>query len=189
MKHIVKLSGKISEHNAVGFSKWNSEAEQKIKASGIPYTILRGNFFMQNILGSAGQIKQGSFTMGPAAKRVALLDARDIAASVVAALTEEGHEGKTYDLNGPELLDGDPQAAVLSSVLGRPVKYLDVTVDAFVEQLRSYGLPPWMVEAFGASIADPIPGDQSSAEIERILHRKRGTFKQFVKDYREAFQG
>ena len=188
VKHIVKLSGKISDHNSVGFSKWNSETEQKIKASGIPYTILRGNFFMQNLFGSAPQIKQGAFTSGPAAKRVALLDTRDIAATAVAPLTEEGHAGKTYDLNGPELLDGNAQAAVFSSVLGRPVKYLDVTVDAFVEQLKSYGLPAWMVEAFGAAVADPIPGDQSSTEVERILHRKPGTLEQFVKDYRTAFQ-
>ena len=184
----MKLSGKISDHNSVGFSKWNSEAEQKIKASGIPYTILRGNFFMQNLFGSAAQIKQGgAFTMGPAVKRVALLDTRDIPATAVAALTEEGHRGKTYDLNGPELLDGNAQAAVFSNVLGRPVKYLDITVDAFVEQLKSYGLPSWMVEAFGAAVADPIPGDQSSAEIERILHRKPGTLEQFVKDHRAAF--
>ena len=188
VKHIVKLSGKISDRSAVGFSKWNREGEQKIKASGIPYTILRGNFFMQNLFGSAAQIKQGSFTMGPAAKRFALLDTRDIAATAVAALTEEGHGGKTYDLNGPDLLDGNEQAAVFSSVLGRPVKYLDITVDAFIERLKSFGLPPWMVEAFGASVADPIPGDQSSAEIEHILYRKPGTLEQFVKDYCAAFQ-
>jgi uncharacterized protein YbjT (DUF2867 family) len=95
----------------------------------------------------------------------------------------------TYDLNGPGLLDGYAQAAVFSSVLGRPVKYLDATAEVFVEQLKSFGLPAWMVEAFGAAAADPkVPGDQSSAEIERILHRKPGTLEQFVKDYRAAFQ-
>jgi uncharacterized protein YbjT (DUF2867 family) len=86
VKHIVKLSGKFSDRDTVGFSKWNREAEQKIKESGIPYTILRGNFFMQNFFGSAAQIKQGAFTAGPAAKRVALLDTRDIAATAVAVL-------------------------------------------------------------------------------------------------------
>jgi uncharacterized protein YbjT (DUF2867 family) len=186
---IVKLSGKIAEHHTVGFSKWNREAEQKIKQIGIPYTILRGNFFMQNLFGSAAQIKQGAFTAGPAAKRVALLDTRDIAATAVAALTEEGHAGKTYDLNGPELLDGHAQAAVFSSVLGRPVRYLDVSADDFIGQLKSFGLPPWMVEAFGVAVADPeIPGDQSSAQIERLLHPKPGTLEQFIKDYRAAFQ-
>jgi|HubBroStandDraft_3_1064219.scaffolds.fasta_scaffold27872_3 uncharacterized protein YbjT (DUF2867 family) len=189
VKRIVKLSGKIAEHHTVGFSKWNREAEQKIKQSGIPYTILRGKFFMQNLFGSAAQIKQGAFTAGPAAKRIALLDARDIAATAVATLTEEGHAGKTYDLNGPELLDGHAQAAVFSSVLGRPVRYLDVSAADFIGQLKSFGLPPWMVEAFGVAVADSeIPGDQSSAQIERLLHRKPGTLAQFIKDYRAAFQ-
>jgi uncharacterized protein YbjT (DUF2867 family) len=81
---------------------------------------------------------------------IALLDTRDIAATAVAALTEEGHAGKIYDLNGPELPDGYAQSAVFSSVLGRPVKYLDVTADAFIGQLaflRSNGpVPLWVVQ-------------------------------------------
>jgi uncharacterized protein YbjT (DUF2867 family) len=189
VKRIVKLSGKIVDHHTVGFSLWNREAERRIKESGISYTILRGNYFMQNLFGSAEQIKHGAFFAGPAAKRIALIDARDIAPTAMAALTEEGHAGKTYDLNGPELLDGHAQATVFSSVLGRPVRYLDVSADDFIGQLKSFGFPPRMVEAFGVALADPeIPGDQSSAQVERILHRKPGTREQFVKDYRTAFQ-
>lgn len=189
VNRVVKLSGKIADHQTTGFSQWNREAERRIKESGIPYTILRGNYFMQNFFGNAEQIKQGAFSNGPAAQRTALIDARDIAAVVVAALTEGGHAGETYDLNGPELLDGHAQAGVISKVLGRPIRYLDVTVNEFVAQLKSFGLPPWMVEAFTVAASDPqIPGDQSSAEIERILHRKPGTLEQFITDYRAAFQ-
>ena len=190
VKHIVKMSGKISERDTAGFSVWNRAAEKRITESGIPYTILRGNYFMQNLFGSAAQIKQGAFTAGPAARPIALIDTRDIAATAVAALTEEGHAGKIYDLNGPELLDGHAQAAAFSKVLGRTVKYLDVTAEAFIGQLKNFGLPPWMVEAFGVAVASPeIPGDQSSAEVERVLHRKPRTLEQFIKDYRGAFEG
>jgi uncharacterized protein YbjT (DUF2867 family) len=189
VKRIVKLSGKISDRHTVGFSQWNRDAERRIRESGISYTILRGSYFMQNLFVNAEQIKQGAFTNGPAAKRIALIDARDIAAVAVAALTQEGHAGKTYDLNGPELLAGHAQATVISSVLGRTVRYLDVSVDDFIAQLKSLGLPPWMVEAFGVAMADPeIPGDQPSAEFERILHRKPGTLEQFIKGYRASFQ-
>jgi uncharacterized protein YbjT (DUF2867 family) len=189
VKRVVKLSGKITDRNIVGFSQWNRDAERRIRESGISYTILRANYFMQNLFGNAEQIRQSAFTNGPAAKRIALIDARDIAAVAVAALTEDGHAGKTYDLNGPELLDGHAQAAVISSVLGRPVRYLDVSVDDFVGQLKSFGLPAWMVEAFAVAAADrEIPGDQSSAEVERTLLRKPGTLEQFIKDNRGAFQ-
>jgi uncharacterized protein YbjT (DUF2867 family) len=189
VKRVVKLSGKITDRNIVGFSQWNRDAERRIRESGISYTILRANYFMQNLFGNAEQIRQGAFTNSPAAKRIALIDARDIAAVAVAALTEDGHAGKTYDLNGPELLDGHAQAAVISSVLGRPVRYLDVSVDDFVGQLKSFGLPAWMVEAFAVAAADrEIPGDQSSAEVERTLLRKPGTLEQFIKDNRGAFQ-
>lgn len=190
LKHIVKMSGKISEGDTVGFSVWNRAAEKRLAECGIPHTIFRGNYFMQNLFGSAAQIKNGAFTAGPAAKRVALIDTRDIAAAAVAALTEEGHAGKIYDLNGPELLDGYAQAAAFSKVLGRAVKYLDMTAEAFTEQLKNFGLPPWMVEAFGVAAASPeISGDQSSATIERILRRRPGTLEQFVRDYRPAFEG
>lgn len=188
VSRLVKLSGKIAEHHTVGFGVWNTEAERQIKDSGIPYTILRGNFFMQNLFGSAGQIQQGAFTMGPAAKKIALLDTRDVAAVAVAALTEPGHSGQTYDLNGPELLDGHAQAAVFSDVLGRPVKYLDVSAADFIENLKKFGLPDWLIEAFGVAAADAeVPGDQSSATVERILGRKPGSLGQFVRDYRAVF--
>ena len=144
---------------------------------------------MQNLFGNAEQIKQGTFTDGPAAKRIALHRHPGHRSRGCRCLTEEGYAGKTYDLNGPELLDGHAQAAVISSVLGRTVRYLDVSVDDFIGQLKSFGLPAWMVEAFAVAAADPeIPGDQSSAEVERILHRKPGTLEQFIKDYRGAFQ-
>jgi uncharacterized protein YbjT (DUF2867 family) len=189
VKRVVKLSGKIAEHHTVGFAVWNSEAERQIKASGIPYTILRGNFFMQNLFGSATQIKQGAFTMGPAAKKIALLDTRDAAAVAIAALTEPGHSGQTYDLNGPESLDGHAQAAVFSSVLGRPVKYLDVSATDFIENLKKFGMPDWLVEAFAVSAADSeVPGDQSSSTIERILRRKPNSLAKFVQDYRSVFE-
>lgn len=189
VKHVVKLSGKIAEHHTVGFGVWNTEAERQIKASSIPYTILRGNFFMQNLFGSAEQIKQGAFTMGPAAKKIALLDTRDVAAVAVAALTEAGHTGQTYDLNGPELLDGHAQAAVFSSILNRPVNYIDVSAADFIENLKRFNLPDWLIEAFGVAAADTeVPRDQSSATVERILGRKPGSLAQFVRDYRSAFE-
>lgn len=189
VNRVVKLSGKIAEHHTVGFGVWNTEAERQIKDSGIPYTILRGNFFMQNLFGSVEQIKQGAFTMGPAAKKIALLDARDIAAVVVAALTEPGHTGQTYDLNGPDLLDGYAQAAVFSNVLGRPVKYIDVSAADFVENMRKIGLPDWLVEAFGVAAADAeLPGDQSSETVKRILGREPKSLAGFVSDYRAAFE-
>jgi hypothetical protein len=59
------------------------------------------------------------------------------------------------DLNAPKLLDGHAQAAVISSVLDRTVRYLDVSADDFIGQLKGFGLPPWMAEAFGVAVADP----------------------------------
>ena len=189
IKRIVKLSGKPADHVTVGFARWNREAEERIKKTDVPSTILRANYFMQNLFGNAEQIKKGAFTNGPAGKRIALVDARDIAAMAVAALTEEGHAGKTYEVNGPERLDGYQQAAAISSALARTVAYVDVSAADFAAQLKSFGLPSWLIDAFSAAAADTSdPGPQSSADVERVLHRKPGTLAQFVKENSAAFQ-
>jgi len=65
VKRIVKLSGKISDHETAGFSQWNRDAERRIKQSGIPYTILRGKYFMQNLFGNAKQNKKRRFHQRP----------------------------------------------------------------------------------------------------------------------------
>jgi uncharacterized protein YbjT (DUF2867 family) len=190
VKRIVKLSGKISERGTSGFSLWNRDAERRIRESGTAYTILRGNNFMQNFFLRAAKIKEGAFTAGPAHLSSALIDTRDIAAMVVAALTEERHSGKTYEANGPEVLNGAEQAAVFSRALGRPIKYVDVSVDDYVKQLKSFGMPDWLTDSFRTvASADPKDrGDQSSADVEQVLRRKPGTLEQFVKDHRAAFQ-
>lgn len=71
VNRVVKLSGKITDRNIVGFSQWNRDAERRIRESGISYTILRANYFMQNLFGNAEQIRQSAFTNGPAAKCIA----------------------------------------------------------------------------------------------------------------------
>jgi uncharacterized protein YbjT (DUF2867 family) len=190
LKRIVKLSGKITERHTKGFSVWNREAERRIKATAIPYTILRGNTFMQNFLFRAAQIKQGTFTLGPGHLRQAFIDARDIAATAVAALTEEGHAGKTYEVNGPQALDGLGTAAAFSSALGRPITYMDMAADDYCKRLSSMGMPEWMVESVRvvASEDNRDRGDQSSADTDRVLRRKLTTLEEFVKEHRAAFQ-
>jgi uncharacterized protein YbjT (DUF2867 family) len=108
--------------------------------------------------------------------------------SVRAPATEPGHSGEIHDLNGPQLPDGHGQAAVFSSVLGRPVEYLDVSVTEFIDSLKRLGMPAWLIEAFGVAAADSaVPADQSSVTIERILRRKPGSLAQFVRDCRSMF--
>jgi uncharacterized protein YbjT (DUF2867 family) len=66
---------------------------------------------------------------------ISAVDIRDIAEAAAIALTSDGH-GKTYNLNGPEVLSGPKMASIWSALLGRTVRYSGDDMDAFEEQMR-----------------------------------------------------
>jgi uncharacterized protein YbjT (DUF2867 family) len=103
IRHIVKLSGlDIDKEPRFTMGDWHLAAEQSIAASGIAWTFLRPNSFMQNFLGNAGSIKAQSIYYSPfGSTPVAFVDAQDIGEVAATVLSSEGHEGRTYNLTGP----------------------------------------------------------------------------------------
>jgi uncharacterized protein YbjT (DUF2867 family) len=94
-------------------------------------TFLRPNLFMQGLLAFRETIiGQGKFFAAVGDARVSVIDVRDIAADAAAALTEEGHEGKTYDLTGPQALSHGEMAEKLSEALRRVIEFVDVPPEA-----------------------------------------------------------
>src|SRR5262249_36062989 len=110
-------------------------------------------------------------------------------AAAVAALTEDGHEGKTYDLTGPEALSHSEMAAKLSQVLQRQVEYVDVPPEAMKEALLSFGIPLWQGGGVGGGYAHYRRGE--AATIASGVKDATGTpprsFDSFARDYRNAF--
>jgi uncharacterized protein YbjT (DUF2867 family) len=106
VKHIVKLSQWAANGKSpVRFLRYHAAVEQKIEDSGIAYTFLRPNLFMQGLLGFREPIaRQGKFFAAIGDARISAVDVRDIAAVAAAALSKEGHEGKTYNITEPEAL-------------------------------------------------------------------------------------
>ncbi len=81
-------------------------AEEYIRASGLAWTMIKPNFFMQNLLGSAKSIKENqSFSLPMGDGKTAMADARDIGAATAEALAGRGHEGQSYEITGPEAAD------------------------------------------------------------------------------------
>ncbi|MGH6735876.1 MAG: NmrA family NAD(P)-binding protein [Methyloceanibacter sp.] len=103
-------------------------AEKAIEASGLAWTFLRPNGFMQNFVTFMGpSIKaEGTFYSSTGRAKMSHVDVRDIAAVAVKALTAPGHEGKIYTLTGPEALTYDEMADELSQVLGREIRHIDL---------------------------------------------------------------
>ena len=131
MRHIVKLSQLAADPGSpVRFLRYHAAVEQAIRASGLAYTFLRPNLFMQGLLGfRASIVAEGRFFAAAGDAKISAVDVRDIAAVAAAALTE-GHEGRTYDITGPEALTHAEMAERLSAALGRRVEFVDVPPDA-----------------------------------------------------------
>ena len=189
--HVVKLSVNGADVNSpVRVARWHGEGEKELEASGIPFTHLRPNAFMQNLLGLAPTIvSQGEFYQPAADGKVSHIDVRDIAAVAAKALTENGHQGKTYVITGPEALSYDDVARKLSTALGRPVKYVNITPEDFKKSLLGWGIPEFMADGLNEFFAAIRAGYCAvvTNTVEEVAQRKPISFDDFVHDFAEAF--
>jgi len=190
-RHVVKLSVNGADVNSpVRVARWHAEGEKELEASGIPFTHLRPNAFMQNLLGLAPTIvSQGEFYQPAADGKVSHIDVRDIAAVAAKALTGNGHQGKTYVITGPEALSYDEVAAKLSAAIGRPVKYVNVTPEDFKKSLLGWGIPEYMADGLNEFFAAIRAGYCAvvTNTVEEVAQRKPISFDNFVRDFADAF--
>jgi uncharacterized protein YbjT (DUF2867 family) len=117
--------------------------ESALHDFNVPFTIIRPNYFNQNDLSLKDPLmKAGIYPMplGPAG--VSAVDVRDIAEASAIAMTSEGHDGKTYNLNGPDVMSGGAAAAIWSKALGKEIKYAGHDMDGFEKQMREKA-PAW----------------------------------------------
>jgi uncharacterized protein YbjT (DUF2867 family) len=131
------------------FPSWHHKVEDKLKTTGISFTILRPNSFHQNVVTYfAPSIRaQGVFYSSIGNARVSFLDVRDIAVAAAKALAGGEHIGKTYELNGPEALTYGELAEKISKHAGRAVQYMDIPVQAQRKAMLEQGMPTWQVDA------------------------------------------
>lgn len=117
--------------------------ENALKEFGVPFTILRPNYFYQNDLALQSVLTEhGVYPMPLGTPGLSAVDVRDIAEAAAVVLTTEGHIGKTYNVVGPDVLSGPAVASLWSAVLGKTVQYPGEHMDAFEEQLRTQ-FPSW----------------------------------------------
>jgi uncharacterized protein YbjT (DUF2867 family) len=192
VRHIVKLSAVGAGDNPpVALIRWHREIELEVENSGLSYTHLRPNGFMQNSFMFAETIcQQGAFYAAMGQARVSWIDARDIASVALSALTEEGHEGRVYELTGPEALSYEEMAHKFSSALGTEVRYVDVPDEAARAGMIEAGLPAWLADALIELSHHYREGGATRAvttDVSDVLGRRATTFDQFLRDHTRAF--
>ncbi|HYG81732.1 MAG TPA: hypothetical protein VD861_15150, partial [Pyrinomonadaceae bacterium] len=146
---------------------------------------------MQNSFMFAPTIKsQGAFYAPFGDARVSYVDARDVASVAFHALTEDGHEGKAYEITGPQALSYHDIARELSAALGREVKYVEVPIEAARAAMVSAGMQEWtadtLVELF--NFYKDGRADHVRDTVREVTGRDPITFAQFAKDHAQAFQ-
>ncbi|MEO5891952.1 MAG: SDR family oxidoreductase [Ferruginibacter sp.] len=191
LRHIVKLSQLAADiHSPVRFLRYHAAVEQKIKESGIAYTFLRPNLFMQGLLGFRDPIvQQGKFFASIGDAKISLVDIRDIAAVAVEALIDKKHEGKIYDLTGPEALTHEEIAAHLSRMLGREIKFINVSPADMRQAVIAAGFPEWQADGLIEDYAHYSRGEAAaiSRAVKHVTGRAPRNFETFARDYVAAF--
>jgi uncharacterized protein YbjT (DUF2867 family) len=191
--HVVRSSGMGADApSPTLLGRWHREAEKAIEASGIPYTHLRPNSFMQNFAHLHGHSirARNAFYHPLGDGRTSYVDVRDIAGAAVAALTTPGHENKGYTLTGPAAISGGEAAEILSRVLDRPIAYVDVPEAAARKAMIQIGMPPIIVDALSQHLACMKEGLTAivTTAVEAMTGRAAISFEKFAQDNAPAFQ-
>jgi uncharacterized protein YbjT (DUF2867 family) len=191
VRHLVKLSAIGAGPLAPTLLSDHYTVEQEIEKSGIPFTHLRPNGFFQNTLMFRQTLREQGVFYGPLGDaKVSYVDARDVAAVAQAVLTSQGHEGKAYEITGPQALSYYDMAEDFSSVLGREVRYIDVPVEMLRPGMLGMGMSEWLTDALLGLFDFYKDGRAAhvSNTVREVTGREAIDFKQFAADYAQAFK-
>jgi uncharacterized protein YbjT (DUF2867 family) len=190
--HVVKLSAFGADaRSAARFLRNHAEAEKYLEDSGLAWTHVRPPFFMQNMLGLAGSIRATGKIFQPAGDgRAGDIDVRDIAAVLVAALTQPGHERQIYEITGPQSLSYAEIAQAFSRVLGRPIEFVNVPPVAARQEMLKLGMSAWVVDGILELMAALRDGffDRVTPTVKQITGHPPRTLEQFLAEHVSQFR-
>jgi uncharacterized protein YbjT (DUF2867 family) len=177
VRRLVLLSGRGEEEAQV--------SEQGVRDSGAEWTILRASWFSQDF--------SEDFLLEPARSGVIavpagdvpepFVDCEDVADVAVAALTEDGHAGQTYELTGPRLLTFADAADEIAKATGREVRYVPVTPEEYASELGQF-VPAEHVAALTDLFVNVLDGRNAHVTdgVQRALGRPARDFTEFARE-------
>jgi len=185
VRRLVKLSVWGADEDAFVIGRAHRAVEREIERSGIAWTFLRPNGFMQNFTTyKAAAIRdRGVIADSTGDSRWSIVDARDVGAVAARVLTQDGHESHAYRLSGPEALSQPEMARRISEAIGKPVSYVDLPDAEYRKIQIDHGVPAAYADAlvdlnvyYRSGAGAPVTPD-----VERILGRRPGSFDDFVR--------
>jgi uncharacterized protein YbjT (DUF2867 family) len=143
IRHIVKQSVMGAEEDSYSLAKVHRPVERAIESSGLAWTFLRPNSFMQNVVTFMSETirAEGAFYSASGNAKICHVDVRDIAAVAIRALTGGNHEGKAYTLTGPDALTYEEIAGEMSAALGRTITHVSLPPSDLKKGMLAGGMP------------------------------------------------
>ena len=191
-KHILYTSMPQPDDSLVTFAPDHLGTEEAIKATGIPYTILRDGWYAENLFTSLPHaLETGSWYTSTGEGKIAHITRADTAAAIAGAALKAGSESKTYTLTGTKSRTAEEIAAVVSAATGKPLKVVHVTDAQLAEGLKGAGLPEGFIPTIVSFDANTREGKIASVtnDAETLSGRKPTSFEDFVAASKAAFLG
>ncbi|WP_410643230.1 NAD(P)H-binding protein [Amycolatopsis sp. lyj-346] len=186
---VVALSGSSvgDEHEGSSGHEY-AAVEAAVREAGFAWTFLQPGAFMNNTLDWAPMVRAGEVAMAHGDATQTPIDLGDIAAVAARVLTTEGHVGATYVLSGPEAISLRGQVETLASVLGKEIRFRELTPAEQRAQWIGYGVPEeaagWLLEGFEQTLRHPqVP----TGVVEELLGRPGTTYAEWVAANRAVF--
>jgi uncharacterized protein YbjT (DUF2867 family) len=186
---IAEQTQRVVYLSSEGGAQWANEAERLIDAADLQWTFLRPTGFAGNALAFAAEIKAGDVVHAPYGKMARpLIHEYDMAAVGVRALTEDGHVGKGYSLSGPELVTQIELVETIGDVIGRPLRFEELSPEQAQAQMRTAGWPEELLAgAFGAWAEMTAHPETITSTVEEVTGAPARTFRQWAEDNAAAF--
>lgn len=178
VRRLVLLSGRGEEEA--------QRAEALVRAADVAWTVVRCAWFAQNFSESffAEPVVAGELALPVDRVREPFVDLEDVADVAVAALTEDGHAGRVYELTGPRLLSFAEAAAEIAEAVGRPVRFVPIALEAFDAALADVGVDPGARALLAYLFGEVLDGrNETLADgVQRALGREPRDFRAFARD-------
>jgi uncharacterized protein YbjT (DUF2867 family) len=191
VSHVIKVTSKASADSPVDRRRGQAQIEAHLATTGLAYTLLRANAYMQNLLALAPMIRQtGGFLMSAGDGKVGMIDARDVAATAAAVAAAPGeHAGQTYWLTGPGLVTYADVAGELSGALGHAVEYRQISPAEHRAAMIRAGVPDAVATSNAQAFGLIAEGDAAwlSDDVRSVTGTAPRALSDFIADYAPAF--
>lgn len=184
-KLIVYTSALHADTNTIELAKEHKATEEMIFATGMPYTILRNGWYLENYTGHLGAaLEHGAIVGSSGQGRVAAAARADYALAAATVLTESGHENRIYELAGDRPFTMEELAEEVSRQVGRTIVYRDLSFEEHTAMLVGAGLPKPLAEVYADSDQGVRRGelDDDSGDLRRLVGRPTTPLSSAVKE-------